>query len=251
MKKPILIAVASQKGGVGKSTISILLSSCLHYLKGYDVAVIDCDSPQHTIARERERDLRNCEKSEFLRKQVYAVFSKTQRRAYPVIACNLDEALDTAQKFVDEQVPDFLFFDLPGTINNYDVIDIIRNVDYVFCPMKADEAVLESGISFCNYVYQNLITTGSSSIREIHAIWNMVNSRVRTNLYEVYDKFMEELNIKVMETTLPDSVRYSREGSDDLMQAPFRSTLMPPDRRALRGSGLEKLVEEFLAITTK
>lgn len=251
MKKPILVAVSSQKGGVGKSTITVLLASCLHYLKGYEVAVIDCDPPQHSIARERERELRDCEQSEYLRKQVYDTFQKSQKRAYPVLECEISEALQTAQDYLDEYIPDFVFFDLPGTINNFNVIDVIRNVHYVFCPMTADRNVLESGIGFCNYVRESLITTGASTIKDLNVLWTMVDPRERTELYKVYDAFMAELNINVMMSTLPNSVRFRREGSCEVKRAIFRSTLMPPDRTQMKGSGIEQLVTEFLEITTK
>ena len=92
------------------------------------MAVIDCDPPQHSIARERERELRDCQQSEFLRKQLYDSFQKSQKRAYPVLECELSEALQTAQDYLDQYIPDFLFFDLPGTINNFNVVDVIRNV---------------------------------------------------------------------------------------------------------------------------
>lgn len=43
MAKPIVIAVANQKGGVGKTTITRELSACFA-LRGYQVLAIDCDS---------------------------------------------------------------------------------------------------------------------------------------------------------------------------------------------------------------
>ena len=46
-KKPLFVAVSNQKGGVGKSAITALLASYFHYVKGLNVAVIDCDAPQH------------------------------------------------------------------------------------------------------------------------------------------------------------------------------------------------------------
>lgn len=252
MNKPILVAVSSQKGGVGKSTLTVLLASYLHFVKGYEVAVVDCDSPQHSLFLEREREIRDCEESEFLRKQVFDIFQKTQKRAYPVLKSTLGEALSTAQEYIDNTtIPDFLFFDLPGTINNFDVVDILRNVHYVFCPMTADKYALESGISFCNYINDVLITTGNSAIRQLNVIWNMVDPRERTELYKVYDDFMAELGISVMQTRLPNSVRFRREGSRELKRAVFRSTLIPPDKSQLRGSGVEELVDEFLKITAK
>ena len=40
-EKELLVAVASQKGGVGKSVFTVLLASVLHYHKGLRVAVVD------------------------------------------------------------------------------------------------------------------------------------------------------------------------------------------------------------------
>ena len=37
------LSVCNQKGGVGKSTFTVLLASCLHYTVGHDVLVVDCD----------------------------------------------------------------------------------------------------------------------------------------------------------------------------------------------------------------
>ena len=65
-EKELLVAVASQKGGVGKSVFTVLLASVLHYHKGLRVAVVDCDSPQHSIALMRERDIENVMKNDDL-----------------------------------------------------------------------------------------------------------------------------------------------------------------------------------------
>ena len=47
--KPLYVAFSTQKGGAGKTTLTVLMASYLHYVKGYDVAVIDCDFPQYSI----------------------------------------------------------------------------------------------------------------------------------------------------------------------------------------------------------
>ena len=44
-KEPLFVALSNQKGGVGKSTFTVLLASYFHYLKGYNVLVVDCDYP--------------------------------------------------------------------------------------------------------------------------------------------------------------------------------------------------------------
>ena len=47
-EKELLVAIASQKGGVGKSVFTVLLASVLHYRKGLRVAVVDCDGKTGT-----------------------------------------------------------------------------------------------------------------------------------------------------------------------------------------------------------
>ena len=55
-KETLYVAFSTQKGGVGKTTFTVLVASYLYYLKGYNVAVVDCDYPQHSISAMRKRD---------------------------------------------------------------------------------------------------------------------------------------------------------------------------------------------------
>lgn len=55
MSNTIVVAFSNQKGGVGKSTLTVLLASYLYYEKGIKVAIMDCDSPQHSLIGERNR----------------------------------------------------------------------------------------------------------------------------------------------------------------------------------------------------
>ena len=48
-KRCVFVAMSSQKGGVGKSTMTVLLAGYFHYVMGYNVAVVDCDYPQFSI----------------------------------------------------------------------------------------------------------------------------------------------------------------------------------------------------------
>lgn len=42
-KEPTFIAFSTQKGGAGKTTLTVLMASYLYYVRGYDVVVVDCD----------------------------------------------------------------------------------------------------------------------------------------------------------------------------------------------------------------
>ena len=65
-EKELLVAIASQKGGVGKSVFTVLLASVLHYRKDVRVAVVDCAFPQHSSALVGVRDMENVTKNKDL-----------------------------------------------------------------------------------------------------------------------------------------------------------------------------------------
>lgn len=83
-KEPLFIAFSTQKGGAGKTTLTVLMASYLYYVKGYDVVVVDCDFPQFSIKDMRERDLKNIERNPYLRKLAYDQFKRIGKRAYPI-----------------------------------------------------------------------------------------------------------------------------------------------------------------------
>mgnify|MGYP002712891991 CR=1 FL=1 len=56
MNKETFVAFATQKGGVGKSTVTALVANYVHNVMGLNVAVIDCDEPQHSIAGLRDKE---------------------------------------------------------------------------------------------------------------------------------------------------------------------------------------------------
>lgn len=56
LKRPKYVAFSTQKGGAGKTTITVLVASYLHYVKDCNVAIIDCDYPQYSVSDLRKRD---------------------------------------------------------------------------------------------------------------------------------------------------------------------------------------------------
>ncbi len=165
MNETLFVAFSTQKGGAGKTTLTVLTASFLHYVKGYNVAVIDCDFPQFSIKDMRERDLKNIERNPYLKKIAFEQFKKLQKRAYPVLESRPEEAIETARRLLSSgNPPDFIFFDLPGTVNNLGAIQTIATMDYIFCPIAADRVVMESSLKFAGIVNDNLISTGKSNM---------------------------------------------------------------------------------------
>lgn len=112
-KKTLNVAFSTQKGGAGKTTLTVLVASYLHYVRGYNVAVIDCDFPQHSIAEMRERDMQMTMDDEHYKLMAYEQFSALGKKAYEVIESSPENAMEDAQDVIEELKPDFVFLTCP------------------------------------------------------------------------------------------------------------------------------------------
>ena len=244
-KKTLNVAFSTQKGGAGKTTLTVLAASYLHYLCGYDVVVIDCDFPQHSISEMRERDLKMAMEDEHYKLMAYKQFSTLQKKAYEVIESSPENAVEDAKEAIEALNPDFVFFDLPGTINNPSVVRTLSFMDYIIAPISADRLVLESTLQYVITINDALVTPGKANIKGIFLLWNLVDGREKSELYEVYEEVIEKLGFPIFNTFLPDSKRFRRELTGN-HRALFRSTLFPADKTLIRGSNLDLLMDEML-----
>ena len=226
--KPVFIAFSTQKGGVGKTTFTVLAASYLHYVCGYNVLVVDCDYPQFSIN---------------------AQFSRLQKPTYNILCTTSDEAIGVVQDYLErnESETDFVFFDLPGTINTRGVIDTLACMDYIFTPISSDRISLESTLSFSAVIKQAVTDNADTDNKGIYLFWNMVDGREKTPLYAMYEKVIAELGLPILKTSVPNTTRYKKEVMDEGTTL-FRSTIFPASRTLLRGSRLKELVEEILSI---
>lgn len=252
MNKTIFVAFATQKGGVGKSTITTLVANYIHNVKGHTVAVVDCDHPQHNIAGLRNKELELIDGSDYFKALACNHFRKLGRKAFTVIESNAADALDDAEAMLagEEKSPDFVFFDMPGTLRSDGVLKTLSQMDYIFTPVSADRFVVESALQFVQLFNDNLLTTGLAKTRSISLFWTMVDGREKTNLYEVFEQVFAELGISFLSAKLPDSKRFRRDHSEE-RKAVFRSTIFPSDPSLLRGSRVKELSEEICAIITQ
>ncbi|GAE86379.1 ParA family protein [Bacteroides reticulotermitis] len=246
-KKNLCVAFSTQKGGAGKTTLTVLVASYLHYVKGYDVAVVDCDYPQYSIAEMRERDLKMATDNDYYKSLAYQQFTRLNKRMYPVVKSLPEKAAETAKALQEKGKYDIIFFDLPGTVNKEGVIYTLSIMDYIFAPISADHLVLKSTLRFASRLNDTLITTGKAKIKGLYLIWNQVDGREKSELYDVYEQIIAELGLLVLKTFIPNSLRFRRELLES-HKALFRSTLFPVDKTLLKGSNVDELVEEVLGI---
>ena len=245
-EKELLVAVASQKGGVGKSVFTVLLASVLHYRKDVRVAVVDCDSPQHSIALMRERDMENVMKYDDLKVNLYRQYERIRKPAYPVIKSDPEKGVEDLRRYMDEkgETFDIVLFDLPGTLRSEGVVHTVAAMDYIFVPLKADNIVMQSSLQFTKVLEEELIAKGNCNLKGIRLFWNMVDRRGRKNLYDAWNRVIHRMGLRLLSSHIPNTLRYNKE-ADPVCKGVFRSTLFPPDPRQEKDSGLPELVEEI------
>ena len=248
-KKPVFIAFSTQKGGVGKTTFTVLAASYLHYVCGYNLIVVDCDYPQFSINAMRQRDAQGLDRNPSLQELAVAQFSGGSKSTYTILCSTADTALETVREYLETDEPDtdFVFFDLPGTINNDGVVNTLSGMDYIFTPISADRISLESTLSFASVIKTGITDNPQTENKGIYLFWNMVDGREKTPLYALYETVIAELGLPLLPTAVPNTTRYKKEATDNGATL-FRSTIFPPSRTLLRGSKLKELVEDILNI---
>lgn len=249
MSKEIFAAFYTQKGGAGKSTMTILVASYLHYVKNYNVAVIDCDTPQASICDLREHEIKVINENAYFKSLAYNHFLNLGKKSYPIIRSNAGDALDEAERLMRGEAvkPDIIFFDLPGTLKSNDVIKTLSQMDYIFTPISADRLDMESSLQFVTLFNENLITTGIAKTKGLHLFWTKVDGREKNELYGMYESIMEEMNISIMKTRLPDSKRFRKEMLGDRKNI-FRSTFFPAEKSQMKGSNIDLLSDEIVSL---
>lgn len=246
-KKTLLVAFSTQKGGIGKSALTVLMASHFHYVKGYNVGVIDCDYPQYSIVKMRERDIEIAGSVPYYKAKSYRQYKRLKKRNYPVECAPAPDAIEAAKKMIDNYeggVPDIIFFDLPGTLNSEGVIHTIASLDFIFSPISADRMVLRSTLEFAGMINDLIIKIQKGRLQGLHLLWNMVDARENSDLYKAYEGAIGELGLSVLKNAIPDAKRYRHELPE--VEAPvFRCTVFPADAKLRRGSMLNELADEI------
>jgi cellulose biosynthesis protein BcsQ len=249
MKKSMYVAFSNQKGGVGKSAFTTLVASYLHYEGKRNVAVIDCDYPQHSIHAMRERDKSMVNNSDVYKAQIMNQFKSSGKKAYSILAAKPEDAVELADELVkgSETLIDVVFFDLPGTVFSSGILNSMLNMDYLFCPIITDRLVMQSSLTFATTMQEYLKQKPQAPLKSIYLFWNQLVKTGNKELYDVYCTILNRLNLNILQTEIPFTIKYRKEMTISGGQI-FRSTLFPPHKALIKGTNLDLLADEICQI---
>jgi cellulose biosynthesis protein BcsQ len=160
-----------------------------------NVAVIDCDYPQWSVHKLRERETVQINKNSYYRKKAWELFRKIGKPTYPVVPVQPETALEKANEFLaDEKVSyDLVLFDLPGTVNNRNVVELFFNMDYLFVPITTSRINMENTLNFIVAVNDKLTAYPQMRLKRVQTFWNRISGREKQELSDTYNGALDEL----------------------------------------------------------
>ena len=188
--KNLIISLASQKGGVGKSTLcSLLATYCVE--QGLPVAVLDADT-QLSLRKNRFDDLG---------------YRKIEV-PWQVWPFRLD---DTVQERLTKvrKVPGIVLIDCPGSVDNNNLKYVYHSADIIIMPFRFDRMNVRETESFAEVVkgiskakrlfLPNLVTQYDDKREELRAAIEQANTAL-AKIGDVLPGIADSLDVRVSNT---------------------------------------------------
>lgn len=226
-----IIAIANQKGGVGKSTTSINLSACLAE-KGKKVLVVDIDPQGNTssglgIDKNRldasiydvlidEEDIQNCiYKDLFKNLDVLPANVNLSGAEIELIDIDLEDRSYVLKSKLNEVRDDYdyVIIDCPPSLSIL-TVNALTSADSVIVPIQCEYYALE-GISQLVKTIELVKERLNPNLEVEGVVFTMYDSR--TNLSaQVIQNVKDNLNERIYETVIPRNVRLAESPSHGL-----------------------------------
>ena len=225
MRVAKIVAIANQKGGVGKTTTAVNLSSCVAAL-GKRVLIVDLDPQGNTTTgygipkRSVEKGtyeilIGRCRASEAIRKTEYRtdVIGSNTRLAgaslemidIPGRESRLRKALAEVQKDYD-----FIFIDCPPSLDLL-TLNGLSACDSVLIPVQCEYYALE-GLSELISTLKTIRKKYNPYLDIEGVVFTMFSLRYNLTI-QVVEQVQKYFGSKVYETTIPRSIRISEAPS--------------------------------------
>jgi chromosome partitioning protein len=221
-----IIAVANQKGGVGKTTTSINLSACLA-VKGKNVLVIDIDPQGNTTSgfgiekNELENTiyelmLGDCSIEDCIIREVFpnisVLPSNVNLAAAEIELIGVDKKEYILKNEVDwiKDRYDFIIIDCPPSLNTL-TVNAMTTADKVLVPIQCEYYALE-GLSQLIHTINLVKDRLNPDLDMDGVVFTMFDSR--TNLSsQVVEDVRKNIKQKVYDTVIPRNIRLAEAPS--------------------------------------
>ncbi|MCF2669508.1 MULTISPECIES: ParA family protein [Lachnospiraceae] len=221
-----IIAIANQKGGVGKTTTAINLSACLAE-KGQKVLAIDMD-PQGNMSSGLGLDKNSVEKTIYDliigESEVEEVLQKNALENLDILPANVDLSaaeieligIDEKEYIVKKAIEkikdayDYVIIDCPPSLSML-TINAMTTADSVLVPIQCEYYALE-GLSQLIHTVE-LVKERLNPVLEIEGVvFTMYDARTNLSL-QVVENVKDNLQQNIYKTIIPRNIRLAEAPS--------------------------------------
>ena len=204
------ISFCSQKGGVGKTSITTHVATYYHQVEHIPVAIFDCDFPQHSLHSIRASDIDRLQSDELLLRKA----EKLGRAPYQIYPDTLMNTLPKLDAYQDKN--ELVLIDLPGTLNVDGFAGMVSRLDAAILLLEADpisfESTMHTVLAMASFGNKN------GGMVPTYLLWNKYDVREREERYSnleqaamnYFDGLNAEretpLNVQFMNYRIPRSV---------------------------------------------
>lgn len=249
----VTISISTQKGGVGKTTLTGMVAGQLHYVHALRCLAIDADFPQHSLSGLRDREEKALSTSPTLSDLCRNFYAKHDFGTYPIFKTGTEPHNATASAILS-RIPaadlQVILIDLPGSVNQPETLQTLLDVDYFFVPVIPDRVVIESTISFHDLMMKLKSKEefrDRCRMKDIRYFLTQVDARTKQDkIIEQYQDAFAAAGMRFMDTWIPKSVKFSKETLDS--STIYRSTLLPMTPGTASELHISSLTNEILSI---
>lgn len=221
-----IIAIANQKGGVGKTTTAINLSACLAE-KGKKVLAIDMD-PQGNMTSGLGVDKDSVEKTVYDliigEAQIEGIICKEVLENLDVLPTNIDLSaaeieligIENKEYIIKNEVEkvkenyDFIIIDCPPSLSML-TINAMTTADSVLVPIQCEYYALE-GLSQLIHTIELVKERLNSNLEIEGVVFTMYDARTNLSL-QVVENVKDNLNQNIYKTIIPRNIRLAEAPS--------------------------------------
>lgn len=179
----MVILIGNQKGGAGKSTLTLLLANYLATIQQRRLTVLDMDYQQSIASK--------YEKAKILENQA----------PYEVIPCDLRHFPKLLQ-VLQHKKGEIVLIDLPGKMDDDGLIPVFLAGDLILCPFNYDEFSVDSTLLFA------MVTQKINNHAPLVFIPNRIKNTVRYETRQQVDQVLSRFGI--ISPSIADRVDFQR-----------------------------------------
>lgn len=247
--KALYLGFASQKGGVGKSSLAEVLASVLYYERGIPLLVMDCDSTQESFFKLRERERDFIESDAHLQEELKSYFLSLGKPSYTILRAKPEEAISTARAYLASQGrgEQLVIFDFPGHASTENLLRLSVEMDFVISPIEADPQSLASSFAYARTIRDLGLGFEEARIEDFFLVWNKINRSASTAVQQAFTAYAQEEHISIFESCIYHSVKMARElETAGSIKTCFRSTYLPPAKMYRTALGIDAWIDEVV-----